>query len=966
MLGGGTSLTRSTELPPLPLRERVGVRGRTPELKDTMQDKRDHNRRHSNRRGQTLIIAIMIMFILAVVAAVFIALIARNLFRSERFSNVDAVAQLAEAGVRYADKMLVSSEEGADWRPVPDNDGVVLNPDGSIKLDTDGKPIPVLDYLTQRDRYPDFKWSRAYWPTELGCAGPTGGYTTFNTGEGRFLLRVSYNPNPKDPYSKYIKIESIGRWGIFDENDPTTWRPNGDVLLRREVTAFKPIGVTDYLRFVTNRNNRSAEFALGCPGFNFTFGRLDPGGNYAGWYRGGPIRVNGNALFYGNQVNLFLRGTHPVKADMTVDDTIWSPLDMVEVSGDIRFARLPDDSPLPMSLQRMDPDGNLLDSTPISLYESGDAGFSTVGGFVRDGSDMTDNANMARGVKRIEPPLIDQMDPTNSVTRYQVLSRYSGPSNLARYGWGRGVYIDNSKDKQDESETLIGGVTLRGDWTKPNNLMTTYWKGPYYVPPAAIITLNPVDTDNDGVPDFKISRTDTGSAGRSYVWRDAWGNLRPEWGGTVTMPYPDPKNGRRIYRYASDGTVDLNTYKTLDGNGVIYAEGNIRIRGMLPPGMQLTVVSNENIYIDGSLLKNRPPGWNDSGSALDPFRGADQTCGLALLARQNICVNTTQFFSPLNSISPENQGPDAQDGEPPYHLRITSSPESQFKAAFEMGPWESETGAPAASTNWMLFLRHSGEYGPTYINAWLNPNSSLLNFGMMDLNQKPSPQPLPRHVWGIGDPQYSPAGWGVDSMFVGDVFQLTDSNLNANLGGFPGDRNLIQIALDQTSYSRHNYQMGGVAIQPMDIRIEAILYAQEGSFFVIPGTWFNPDTNDTPGATVRPGVDPLFPHYGQALDIRVVIDGAVSENTPAEVGDVEDWMSKWGRIPLTYGSTTTPTAHPGEGLTILYDDHCGWPLSDLRSAQPSTPIRTDKFGRALPIAPKLPVSSSLIYFGDVM
>ncbi len=87
-----------------------------------------------------------------------------------------------------------------------------------------------------------------------------------NTGEGRFLLRVSYNPDPSDPYSKYIKIESIGRLGEFDENDPTTWLPNGNARMRREITAYKPIGVTDYLRLVTNKDSRNMDFSLGVPG----------------------------------------------------------------------------------------------------------------------------------------------------------------------------------------------------------------------------------------------------------------------------------------------------------------------------------------------------------------------------------------------------------------------------------------------------------------------------------------------------------------------------------------------------------------------------------------------------------------------------------------------------------------------------------------------------------------------------
>lgn len=957
-----------------------------------------NNRIVRSSRGQTLVIAIMVMFILSVVAAVFIALVARNLFRSERFSNVDVVAQIAEAGIRYADQMLTSSEDGADWRPVPDNHGVITpgNPFTGVEPvpdtgddDGDGKP----NWQEMRDSYPDFKWTRAYWPTELptgsapgtGYAGPSGGFTTFHTGEGRFLLRVSYNPDPRDPFSKYIKIESIGRWGVFDNEDPTTWRPYAQSNLRREITAYKPIGITDYLRFITNKGNRSMDFPLGCPGYDVNMGRAEPSDSARNnWFRGGPIRVNGNLVWYGNSVNLYLRGALPIGAPAgSTSDLI--PIDAVEVAGEIKVS----DPNLKVWLTRMDTDGNRIDSNPIQLFPSDSASFTTASGFYRDGSDLTDTSRAARGVKRIEPPLIDQPDLTKSINRYQLLTLYSGERvlttvsgrrrwlNLAQYGWGRGVYISNNRDKQDESETLVGGCTQRADWLKPNSPLSTYWKGPFYVPPAAVIILHPNDTDGDGQADFTIIRSDTTSSGAKFVWRDAWGEVREDWGGTVTMPYPDPNRGRVIYKRRLDGTFDMSQKKVFDGNGVIYAEGNIRIRGMLPPGMQLTVVSNETIYIDGNLLKYR--NWqtpaDDAGGNLDPWRGADNTCGLALLARENICVNTTQFFSPLNSLSAENVGSDSNDGQPPFHVKVTNSPDTQLKCAFDFGPWESENGSANPPNDWILYLRHRGDHGPSYINAWLNPTSALPDWGILYLNTAwtlpdgASHTPVTRllsHVWGVGDPDFNFSGMGIGSRAACDAFPLSDPDINARLVTAPGSMNLLQIGLDQTTYTRENDGISRIAVQPMDIRIEAILYAQEGSFFVIPGDWFNPDPSDVPG-NPRVGVRPMFPYFGQPLDCRIIIDGAIAENMPAAISDVEEWMAKWGNIPERYGSSNVRTAHPGEGFTVLYDDHAGWPYSDLRRVpKPTKPIRTDKFGRILPMAPKLPVSSSLIYFGDVM
>lgn len=959
-----------------------------------------------NRRGQTLVIAIMVMFLLAVVAAVFIGIVARNLFRSERYSRVDAVAQIAEAGIRYADDMLTTGEDGADWRPVPDNVGVIDPGDPATGV----QPTADPQWLFWRAEHPDYKWVRAYWPTEwfpagytpsgpdeLGCAGPTGGYSTFLSGGGRFLIRVSYNPNPRDALSKYIKIESIGRWGAIERDpdnpeqfDPTTLRSAGNFYLRREITAYKPIGLTDYLRFITNKNNRATDFGLGVPGFEVKFGR-ERDSKYGA--RGGPIRVNGNLKWFGNydspdsqtySIDVFLRGIQARDAEGAAVDRM--PLDKVEVAGDIKVDSEPGSAGKAVRVRVhavvSDPAGGVRQFTsPVQPSDSPD--FTTFFGFYRDGRDSTDVNQMARGVKRIEPPLVDQPDPTRTTTRYRLLTLDSGERirhgrtwiNLGRYGWGRGVYIGNLRDRQDESETLVGGYTVRADWMKPNNPMSTYWRGPYYVPPGCVIVLNPGDTDGDGQPDFTITRTDAINArGQKAVWYDAGGRARPEWGSTVTMPYPDAKNGRVLTpALGGDG-------RRIEGNGVIYAEGNIRVRGMLPKDMQLTIVSNATIYIEGNLLKYRDPsgiiGGNDPYHATGVNGEDTNSCGLALLAREYICVNTTQFFSPLNSISAGDVASDSGGVSPSFHVVITNDPDSSLRCRFETGPYESEQGSwdPANDARFLV-LRHAGQYGSSYINAWLNPSAALPDFGILRLNTTfalPGGVPshtsfpgLPAHVWGVGDPNFSAPGWGIGRSFVGDVFPLIANPLNATLFNSPGTPNLIQIALDQTTYTRNNYQMGGLAVQPLDVRIEAILYAQEGSFFVIPGNWFNPDPGDRPDAPRRPaGVSPAFPFFGQSLDIRIIIDGSVTENIPAAVSDVQEWNTKWGRIPERYGSTNLRTAHPGEGLTFLYDDHVGWPVRNL--ANPSVPIRSDRFGRPLPLAPRLPVSGSLIYVGDVM
>jgi len=115
-------------------------------------------------------------------------------------------------------------------------------------------------------------------------------------------------------------------------------------------------------------------------------------------------------------------------------------------------------------------------------------------------------------------------------------------------------------------------------------------------------------------------------------------------------------------------------------------------------------------------------------------------------------------------------------------------------------------------------------------------------------------------------------------------------------------------------------------VAPLDVRIEAAMYAQEKSFFVIPGYSINPDPNDTRVNFARTGIRPsysigssgqvldsaadqaakdVYPFYGEPTDVRITIFGAISENYTASMGDQAAWMAKWGYIPTKYGSSGT-------------------------------------------------------------
>lgn len=876
----------------------------------------------NNNQGQSLILALLVMFLLVFIVGLFITLVARNMTRTAGTSTRLTTEYLADAGIQYVDDQLTYSEEGADWRPVPTYPEVV-------KLLQQGTPPEQIPSMLSPADLPKEGDPDYYWLIR--------GFSRYNYGRGRFLVRVTYDPKPNDPLSRYLKIESIGRIGEIDETDPTTFRRNQPMRARREKIAYKAIGITDYVRFVTNKDRRSGEFALGVPGFVTQFG-MPTGGNMG---MGGPIRVNGNLVWYGKN----LIWLDPMRGES------------VQVAGDIRYA-VPDTSK---------PDHTIVKVNGFEAKPSDDPEFDTMPlpypdgtypdvGVYRDGRPEPDRSGRPRSIFRLDAPILDARVSSNTVGRYRQLTRNSGVWKLATdpdghqwwyntgyYGWGDGLYIDNRNDVQEET----AAYTLRGDWLNPGG--SEYWKGPYYSPPGVSILLTPFDLDNDdgdnnpltGEPDIVLTRTDG-------VWYDQNGNPRTDTGEMIFMPYPR--------------------------NGVIFAEGNIRIKGMLPRDAQLTVVSGATIYVEGNILKYREQGSPQP----------NPTSSIALLATDHVCVNTTQFFAPVRGVFvPGN----AATEEP--HFEISPGSEGTFWLDFAFGDEIAKYG----NTPIALYVRHTSDKdaaGDSFMNLLVNfsgvpPASSgapwpgVYDFGAKGFANTP-PLSYVYPLRGIKQPLWENA-----------VFDLWPNPSNSH-GAYdfnvavPGQYNRLGFQFDEALadplITKVNYLLSRVAIQPCDIRVEALMYAQNGSFFVIPGEWFNPDESDAdPQAANRPPTvtDARFPCFGQPLDVKITIEGGVSENIPASVADVRAWMDKWGWIPPKHGSSTaaeddvtryrepldpTDSNDPRrQGLTFVYDLRLACPRIDP-TVDVSPPIRRDEFGRILPIAPALPVSGQTLYTGE--
>lgn len=818
-----------------------------------------------------MIVAIAALFLLMLITSIFIGVIGQNLTRSEHNSDIVGAQALSEAGIRYANYMLTYSNDGADWRPAAVDQSAIDNDD------------PDAEYL--RD-----------------------GYVRFTSGNGRFLIRLRYpgSTDVSSPEAKCIKIESIGRVGVINADDPTTYQNSQPMRMRREMQAYKPIGITDYTFFVTNKDKSDEPATMGIP--NLT-GMPD---NFSNEFVGS-MRVNGNLQWIGkNLIHL----DRDVTSSMTpsndpIDFAQSKNGDRISVSGNISFA----DKDTNVTLE--DPyinSGKSADALP-----SEDTNFSidpfisnnstdTPDPIYSDGNGSSDIHGASRWVKRLEPPSIDTENPETGVGRYIALTKFSGVlnsnnHNTGEYGLGNGIYIDNINDIQNNHGDLTD------EWLNqdPDNPQP-HWNIGRYDPPGVQIVFYPIystsgDADAKGI--IEITREEP--------WRDADGNK---------------VSSTRYYKLnLVDGTPEYQIFDVENNklgesksfNGIIYAEGNIRVWGQLPSGIPMTMISGGTIYIEGNLVKS------------------DNTAGIALLAKDYVCVNTTQFFRVESDAS--------QTGSY-YVISGTDVTKNMVKGSFGFGL------TPPSTVKLLVVQKNSGT-GSAGVSMQTGIGRSI------DISKA--------FGFSSNDSQW----WHMNCLTLMDS-GTSNITYDSNLGA------LTSYRLIPGASTGSDYWLKRIGMQPLDIQIDAVMYAQDKCFFVIPGEWFNPDStdvrkvydsngnliNDVDATNSRVpnqghrSVDDDFPFYGEPLDVRVWICGAIAENHTAPISAISDWTRKWGWTPLYIGSKmlNNESLHKGFGMTYAYDI----------SLIPSAPTGSDTLAvyQNRPRLPKLPVSPDLIYFGS--
>ena len=662
--------------------------------------------------------------------------------------------------------------------------------------------------------------------------------------------------------------------------------------------------------------------------------------------------------------------------------------------------------------------------------------FSTNNGSLKDGVSEVDGQGFTRGLGLKSPPDAFAKDPDTGIFRYIESTRGKrklvGTGNSGRFGYGQGVYVNNFSDRAITADEIgraqVGASESQAyDWLNPDNGQAgSGWQGPFYVPRGSYVELVNdgfyISPDNQGAKcGTVLERTWQGERAhrpfrrRGAIGHDSLSHRTRRRRSASHRKHLHARSGKsRACDRHSPFDFDSATYD--DGpvfDGVLYFEGNVRVRGVIPVDVQLTLVSNATSFCGREHHQGRDkPGWN----AAQPANEVDDDADSARL----VTINTTQFFGTsvnqaleavndtqnaiaynpvrmrvggqtlnfVNELPLDSLGPGAILADPttwrPYALDYKD-------------PTDSSSASRITSK---LLLTHTMDDGPapsTFI-------SMDVNYGT---NSRPCSRPRAttgctgssfrittrlRSLISIKFPaltsaDYEPIyGLGVEpwqrySRFESVAFPLVESDFvydtannyviegkrpaAANSPDPEGDYVMFTNASNQFQISHNNvgtdptndYLLARAAMVPADIKIKASMYAETGSFFVIPGPPYNPNPNDRrdvfeqavtndgglgsvgPSSKLsRKGLKIMAPSretpfYGEPLDVRINIIGSISGNMPAPIDQQAQWIKRWGWIPAQEGCVYDFTGASPRPVLI--------PSSHVPSRPDGTPYNID-------------------------
>jgi hypothetical protein len=587
----------------------------------------------------------------------------------------------------------------------------------------------------------------------------------------------------------------------------------------------------------------------------------------------------------------------------------------------------------------------------------------------------------------------------------------------------------------------------------------------YYAPPGVEVVLH----GESKCPYLEITRDDLrGTTGSQYYWQSNDGTAIAA---DAVAPYSSvPGNCLPLGTGHAVRVEQAAAYFPFPPNGVIYADGNVRIRGIMPPArpgptpgvapttyfdaaqytktdgqrrrFDLQVVSGGTIYIEGDLLTPGPLGAGLAvQGATTPLTLDDELnwgSRLALIARDYVCLNTTALnprpenLLVANSVTEGGVTTDYyyDDAQPRYPRQ--QYPQYAFAQGeyYDFSIYQVGTALPTLPENLIYTYRNVRLAIPSLAqnpqiadlrliighSAWymkLNGDTGVWN-GDTDVLPSP-PGTLPAEGadakvqvervvndgavawnWEVSDPYEFVADGSGGAAQSNAWFAFTgDDPLKPPIASIPeflprvGGQTMALAGITLTGRDTFTftpkvvpvpkkqdgenvgwivapnelgYLLGPIAITPpryldigadpkeptvpLQVQVQALIYAQNGSWFIIPGPWFNEDfsTKDS-----YPSVD--YPAYHEPLNICISVYGAISENMPAPLGDVADWTGKWCGM---FTAPPLPTY-----LSYTYDPLLRYTRSrvDPLSPQGNTTITTVRF-------PGFPLTPDLMVWGE--
>ncbi len=957
-------------------------------------------------QGQALIIAVIVLFLLVGLGGYFVSLINASLVQSARIDDKRQLDEITRAGLDHARNQLRFSSAGADWRPDvgpdPGNIGWIRYDKGFYKITVTYGPQAPIDSSNPFGQNLTDSYMKIAVCSALALQNPPDPAMEATAGT--------------DEYQAYLK-------GF----------QNPQRFLRRSIAAMIPVGLTDNLIWLTNIDGSSEPMVLGS-GLMLNNPAIPGIQNTADTFLT-TITSSPNAIDFNNTTSYSDVSISSFYYRPVYEGPIYAQGDL-QLGGGWFYLLDPSGTDADNYKSKYAVQRNDQIKVTHSMTDYGEATASVMLN-IQSPTEIKADANRVtastvafirtlendKTVPKINAPKINEIGSGYAADRYRRLTRDSGTwtsgIDSGELGYGDGLYIDNRGDRQ------FGGDidALRNDWLHPEKL--TYWKNGIYRPdkpgtditstvkPRAVtIILRDWKYDSTGnmvdIPRLELRRydkafkdskgvdltaqTDVDAEGVTYYW--------------VEMPYPkngiifaegnvivineriapDPANANDLGRKGglpSSIAYDIRSKKPLPVKDSAGNDTNVQAWGGQKNyntttyyindynrRFDLSIVSGGTAYIQSNLLNpaSRMEKYISNITANTKstiVSGTPYDSKLALFALDNVCFNPTPaMFTPpvLSGSSTLTDG----NNEKVNSLVVADTATLSFNTAGRV------------NQSLRMLLRHGYDNTDVAkINSvvkmqvnnqdfkWNNSNT-LLTLTTNAFNSLPL---LPAS-WRVDDSlKYTSSlpviGYGADNTAVLTVNSTAQANYILGAGN------------NETSNVENNFLGSGMLVTGQDMQIDALIYAQRGHWFVIPGHYYNEST-----ALQIADMKPPFPRYHEPLDVRFILNGAIVENRPAPQEDEDLWMSHWRGSNYSYYSTDSKTPAMFNPSTVASDwDQNEWRWRNRRmgieyhyDATLSLPVcfetETDQATGASwisyrPRIPKMPVADNLLNYNQI-